>query len=129
MLRKGIRVVLITALFCAALTGCSDSPSLQSEGPEESASQEIPLTYTEEYLLFSDGTDACGNPLVGLMDRDRREILPAAYLEIGVAENGVIFARSEQDGVQMYRVFTAEGEQIGGDYAHISCAVPPPGKR
>jgi len=124
MLRKGIRMVLITALLCAALTGCSDASSYPNEGSEESAPQEIPLAYTEEYLLFSGGTDADGNPLVGLMDRDRREILPAAYLEIGVAENGIVFARSEQDGVQTYRVFTAEGEQIGRDYTFIECTSP-----
>jgi hypothetical protein len=125
MLRKGIRVVLITALLCAVLTGCSEPAFLPGGEPEESTPQEIPLVYTEEYLLFSGGTDVDGNPLVGLMDRDRREILPAAYLEIGVAENGIVFARSEKNGIQTYRVFTSEGDQIGGDYAYIWCAVPP----
>lgn len=123
MLRKGICVVLTTVLL-GVLAGCSVPSSLQSGEPEESAPQEIPLAYTEEYVLFSGGTDADGAPLVGLLDRDRREILPAVYREIGVAENGIVFTRGEEDGVESYRVFTAEGEQIGRDYAFIESASP-----
>jgi len=123
MLRKGIRMVLITALLCAALIGCSDASSYPNEGSGESAPQEIPLAYTEEYVLFSGGTDADGYPLVGLLDRDRREILPAVYREIGVAENGIIFASGVKDGAFLSQVFTAEGEQIGRDYAYIECAT------
>lgn len=117
-------MIWTAALLCAALAGCAVPASTPGGEQGESAPQEIPLAYTQDYVLFSGGTDADGNPLVGLMDRDRREILPAVYREISVAENGVIFASGVEDGAYAYQIFTSEGEQMGGDYAFIECASP-----
>lgn len=132
MLRDKISVVMLLVGGLLLLVSCSPETAGKGEpmqpqsvsAVEHNTAKKIPLAYTQEYALFEGETGSDGSRLVGLIDKQGTELLPAIYRQISVSDKGIIFTDLAVGERAVYRVFDTHGAQIGGDYSWIECASP-----